>query len=51
MLVIDLAREFPKNSAYYYDWIHYTNEGAARVADILSRELEGYLTSRGHSLL
>ena len=51
VVVIDLARELPKDSAYYYDWIHYTNEGAARVADILSSRLESYLTSRGHPLL
>ncbi len=48
-LVIDLARELPKDSAYYYDWIHYTNEGAEKIADILSHELEGFLTSRGHT--
>ena len=27
----------------------YTNEGADRVADILSRQLEVYLTARGHA--
>ena len=30
VLVIDLAREMPKNPAYYYDLMHYTNAGAAR---------------------
>ncbi|MFI5355064.1 MAG: SGNH/GDSL hydrolase family protein, partial [Desulfobaccales bacterium] len=29
VLVIDLAREMPRNSAYYYDYLHYTEAGAA----------------------
>jgi lysophospholipase L1-like esterase len=33
--VIDLAAEMPKNSVYYYDFIHFTNAGAQKVADIL----------------
>lgn len=38
--VIDLARKMPKNSEYYYDFIHFTNEGAEKVAEILATELE-----------
>jgi hypothetical protein len=38
--VIDLAREMPKNSIYYYDFIHYTNAGAKKVAEILYRRVE-----------
>jgi hypothetical protein len=33
--VIDLAALMPKNSVYYYDFIHFTNVGAQKVADIL----------------
>ena len=33
--VIDLARLMPKDSRYYYDFLHFTNEGAARVGDIV----------------
>ncbi len=38
--VIDLARKMPKNSRYYYDFIHFTNEGAEKVAEILAEELQ-----------
>ena len=43
VLVIDLAREMPKNSAYYYDLMHYTNAGAALVADIVAAQLTPFL--------
>ena len=39
VLVIDLAREMPKNSAYFFDLMHYTNAGAARMADIIATHL------------
>jgi hypothetical protein len=38
--VIDLARKMPKDSRYYYDFIHFTNEGAEKVSEILSAELQ-----------
>jgi hypothetical protein len=37
--VIDMANLFPKNSLYFYDHIHYTNEGAEKFAEILSGAL------------
>ncbi|WP_431214537.1 SGNH/GDSL hydrolase family protein [Puia sp. P3] len=37
ILLIDLARMMPKNSLYYYDMSHFTNEGARLVAEIGSR--------------
>lgn len=37
--VIDLARQMPKSSRYFYDFIHYTPEGAQVIADILDRSL------------
>jgi hypothetical protein len=46
VLVIDLAREMPKNSAYYYDLMHYTNAGAARMADIISAHLTPFLAKK-----
>ena len=39
ILVIDLARLMPKNSIYYYDFIHFTNAGAEKVSDILASSL------------
>jgi lysophospholipase L1-like esterase len=41
--VIDLAHMIPKNSIYYYDFIHFTNEGARQVSEILYRELKDSL--------
>jgi len=46
VLVIDLAREMPKNSAYYYDLMHYTNAGAARVADLIATRLTPFLAQK-----
>jgi lysophospholipase L1-like esterase len=37
--IIDLAVKMPKDSKYFYDWIHFTREGSARVAEIVSTEL------------
>jgi lysophospholipase L1-like esterase len=48
VLVIDLAREMPRNSAYYYDYLHYTEAGAAQVADIIYRDLKPFLTADKH---
>jgi lysophospholipase L1-like esterase len=46
VLLIDLAREMPRNSAYYYDYLHYTEAGAAEVAGIVDRRLEPFLARR-----
>jgi len=46
VLLIDLARELPRNSAYYYDYLHYTEAGAAEVAEIIYRGLRPFLA--GH---
>ena len=46
VLVIDLAREMPKNSAYYFDLMHYTNAGAARLADIIAAHLGPVLAQK-----
>jgi lysophospholipase L1-like esterase len=46
VLVIDLAREMPKNPAYYYDLMHYTNAGAARMADIIATHLGPVLAQK-----
>lgn len=37
--VIDLARQMPKTSRYFYDFIHYTPEGAEAIAGILYQSL------------
>ncbi len=38
--VIDLAKLMPKNTIYYYDFIHFNKAGAAKVAEIVSKEME-----------
>jgi lysophospholipase L1-like esterase len=46
VLLIDLARELPRNSAYYYDYLHYTEAGAKEVAGIIDRHLASWLAQR-----
>ncbi|MBN1353744.1 MAG: SGNH/GDSL hydrolase family protein [Candidatus Omnitrophica bacterium] len=41
--VIDLASEMPKDSRYFYDNWHYTNEGAEKVSQIVFEKLKNYL--------
>jgi hypothetical protein len=41
--VIDLAREMPKDSRYFYDFLHFTNDGAVRVGDIVFAHLQSSL--------
>jgi lysophospholipase L1-like esterase len=41
--VIDLAAKMPKNSSYYYDFIHYTGAGCSKIAAILFAELLPYI--------
>jgi hypothetical protein len=38
--VINLADIMPKNSLYYYDQTHFTNEGAEKVAAIVAQEMK-----------
>jgi lysophospholipase L1-like esterase len=49
LLLIDLAREMPKDSRYYSDWIHFTNEGAVVVGDIIFRHLQARVAARSPS--
>ena len=41
--VIDLSRQMPKNSAFFYDFTHFTNAGASQAAAILDIELRNIL--------
>lgn len=38
--VIDLSKLMPKNTIYYYDFIHFNKKGSAKVAELLSMELK-----------
>jgi lysophospholipase L1-like esterase len=46
VFLIDLARELPRNSAYYYDYLHFTEPGAAEVAGIVDAQLSPFLAAR-----
>lgn len=37
--LIDLAKEMPKNSIYYYDFLHFTNAGAMKAGNIIAYRL------------
>lgn len=39
VFLVDLAAEMPKDSRYYYDFVHFTNDGAAHVAEIVAGHL------------
>ena len=43
VLVVDLARELPKSSWHFYDFLHFTNEGSTKVGDIVYSNLSHYL--------
>lgn len=43
ILLVDLAHKMPKSSGYFYDCIHFTNEGSELVAQILFEELKTYI--------
>ncbi len=46
VFLIDLARELPKDSAYFYDWAHFSDAGAERVGAIVGRQLIPHLRGR-----
>lgn len=46
VLVVDLARELPKSSRLYYDFVHFADEGAREVAAITARALCPRLAQR-----
>ena len=46
VLVIDLARELPKDTLYIYDRCHYTNLGAEKVAALIEKHLTPYLAKK-----
>ena len=50
VLVIDLAHEMPKSSRYFYDFLHYNNEGSKKVGEIVYKNLKSSLkiNFRGH---
>ena len=46
VFLVDLAGSMPKDSAYYYDYHHFSNDGALVVADIVAQQVRPYLRDR-----
>lgn len=46
VLVIDLAKEMPKSTQFYYDFLHYSNQGAKKVAEIIDNNLRPFLKNK-----
>jgi lysophospholipase L1-like esterase len=46
VLVVDLARQLPKDSTFFYDFFHFTNEGADRVGAIVDDGMGRWLRAR-----
>ncbi len=46
VLLIDLATAVPKNSRYFYDTFHFTNEGCQLVAEIIFKQLARFLSAK-----
>lgn len=40
---IDLAEMLPRNSRYYFDFVHQTNEGTAKIAELIAPSIISYL--------
>jgi lysophospholipase L1-like esterase len=47
VLLVELARRMPKDSGLFYDWVHYTNAGSEKVAEIVADDLVPFLAARG----
>jgi lysophospholipase L1-like esterase len=46
IVLVDLAREMPKSSKYYYDMHHCTNKGAQKVAQIIYQKIYPFMAVR-----
>lgn len=46
ILLIDLAKEMPKSSAFFYDIVHFTHAGTNKVSDILYGQLHPWLSKK-----
>ena len=43
---IDLASMLPKNSRYYFDFVHYTNDGTQKIAELISPQISSCLSKK-----
>jgi lysophospholipase L1-like esterase len=49
--VIDLAKELPKNSLYFYDDMHFSDKGCEKVSEILSNRFSEILRLKSKKAL
>jgi len=40
VVLVDAARELPKDSRLFYDFMHFTNEGAAKLGELVASGIE-----------
>ncbi len=40
VVLVDAAQELPKDSRLFYDFMHFTNEGAAQLGELIARQIE-----------
>jgi lysophospholipase L1-like esterase len=40
VVLVDAARELPKDSRFFYDFMHFTNEGAERLGELTAVRIE-----------
>ena len=45
--VTDQINKMPKFSTYFYDWIHFTNQGAQQMAEIIWDDFRAMLVDVG----
>ena len=43
VLLIDLSRTMPKDTKYYWDYMHYTDAGEEELTKVVTRELLSYI--------
>jgi lysophospholipase L1-like esterase len=46
VLLVDAAGEMPKDSRLFYDFIHLTNDGAARLGDLVAARVGPFVKAR-----
>jgi hypothetical protein len=46
VFLVDIAKDLPKSSRYFYDWVHYTNEGSQKFGEILFSKVTPYLATQ-----
>jgi len=44
--LVDLGKEMPKDSRYFYDFYHFSNAGAEKAGEIVAEKLEPFLAGK-----